>query len=103
MTTDLLLRPASGDHLPWDCLLARVRAPSLDRQLAAGCPPGSGRALAIHARQIISPAGQRGLARRWEDVLDLARRTPTPRTPHGPLCRGRIAAAERDGGRCSPS
>jgi hypothetical protein len=95
MTTDLL-RSASQDHRPWDRLLARVRAPSLDRQLVAGCPPGSSRALAIRARQIVSPAGRRGLAQGWEHVLDLAREPLVPRTTRGPLCRGRIAAAERD-------
>jgi hypothetical protein len=95
MNTDKL-RSASGDHQPWNRLLARVRAPSLDRQLLAGCPPGSSRALAIRARQIVSPAGRRGLAQGWEHVLDLGRRPPVPRTPRGPLCRGRIAAAERD-------
>jgi hypothetical protein len=96
MTTDLLLRSASQDYRPWDRLLARVRAPSLDRQLVAGCPPGSSRALAIRARQIVSPAGRRGLAQGWEHVLDLAREPLVPRTTRGPLCRGRIAAAERD-------
>lgn len=78
-------------------MLAPVRAPSLDRQIVAGCPPRSGRALAIRARQIVSPAGRRGLAQGWEHVLDLGRRPPVPRTPRGPLCRDRIAAAaERD-------
>jgi hypothetical protein len=96
MTTDLLLRLASYDDRPWDRLLARVRAPSLDRQLAAGRPPESGPALAIRARQIISPAARRELARHWEHVLDLALRPPVPLTRRGPLCRGRIAAAERD-------
>jgi hypothetical protein len=96
MTTDLLLRPASSDYRPWDRLLARLRAPALDRQLAAGCSPGSGPALAIRARQISSPAARRELARRWEHVLDLAGRPPVPLTRRGPLCRGRIAAAERD-------
>src|SRR5450756_2832852 len=65
MTTDLLLRSASYDGRPWDRLLARLRAPSLDRQLVAGCPPGSTRALAIRARQVVSPAGRRELAQRW--------------------------------------
>jgi hypothetical protein len=96
MTTDLLLRPASYDHRPWDRLLARVRAPSLDRQLAAGYPSRPSRALAIRAQEIISPAGRRELAQRWEHVLDLAGRPPVPLTPRAPLCRGRIAAAERD-------
>ena len=96
MTTDLLLRSASPDRRPWDRLLARVRAPSLDRQLVNGCPPGSSRTLAIRARQIVSPAGRRELAQRREHVLDLARRPRVPRTPRGPLCLDRIAAAERD-------
>ncbi len=92
MTTDLLLRSASHDNRPWGRFLARVLAPSRDRQLATGCPPGSSRALAIRARQIVSPAGRRELARGWGHVLDLGRRPPVPRTPRGPLCRGRIAA-----------
>jgi hypothetical protein len=96
MTTDLLLRPASYDRRPWDRLLARPRATSLDRQLAAGRSPGSGRALALRAQEISSPAGRRELARRWEHVLDLAGRPPAALTPRGPLCRGRVAAAERD-------
>jgi hypothetical protein len=87
MTSDLLLRSASHDARPWDCLLARIRAPSLDRQIAAGCPPATSRLLAIRARQIVSPAGRRGLAEGWEHVLDLARRPPVPRPPRGPLCR----------------
>jgi hypothetical protein len=96
MTNNLLLRPALHDNRPWDGFLARLRAPSLDRQLAAGCPPGSSRILALRAEQILSPAGRRELARNWGHVLDLARRPPVPRTPRGPLCRSRIAAAEGD-------
>ena len=100
MTTDQLLRSDSPCNRPWDGpwdrLLARVRAPSLDRRLAAGCPAGISRALAIRARQIASPAGRRELAQRWDHVLDLAGRPPVPRTPRAPLRRDRIAAAERD-------
>jgi hypothetical protein len=96
MTTDLQLSPASYDHRPWDRLLARVRASSLDRQLAEGRSPGSSPALVIRARQIVSPAGRRELAQRWQHVLDLAGRPPVPLTSRGPLCRDRIAAAERD-------
>ncbi len=96
MTNNLLLRPALHDNRPWDGFLARLRAPSLDRQLATGCPPGSSRILAIRAERILSPAGRRELARNWDHVLDLSRRPPVPRTPRGPLCRSRIAAAEGD-------
>ena len=94
MTTDQLPRSASpGDRL-LDRWLARLRAPSLDRQLAAGCPAAASRLLALRAREIVSPAGRRELARRWEHVLDQARRPPVPRTPRAPLSRERIAAAE---------
>jgi hypothetical protein len=96
MTNNLLLRSAPHDSRPWDGFLARVRAPSLDRQLATGCPPGSSPALAIRARRILSPAARRQLAQGWNHVLDLASRPPVPRTPRGPLCRSRIIAAEGD-------
>jgi hypothetical protein len=96
MTTDQLPRSASRRHRPWDRWLARVSAPFLDGQLAAGCPEGTSRALAFRAQQIASPAGRRELAQRWEHVLDEARRPPVPRTPRAPLCRDRIAAAGPD-------
>jgi hypothetical protein len=96
MTNNLLLRSAPHHNRPWDGFLARVLAPSLARQLATGCPPGSRRALAIRARRIISPAGRRELAQGWNRVLDLTRRPPVPRTPRGPLCRSRITAADGD-------
>jgi hypothetical protein len=96
MTAKLLLRSAPHRDRPRDRFLARALAPSLDRELAAGCPPGFSRALAIRAQRIASPAGRRSLAKGWERVLDQASRPPAPRTPRGPLCRGRIAAAEGD-------
>src|SRR5258705_10016308 len=96
MTTDLLLRSASQGTRPWDRWLARVRAPFLDAQLAAGCPPRTGRILAIRAERIASPAGRMELAERWGRVLDQARRAPVPRTPRAPLCRDRVVAAESD-------
>jgi hypothetical protein len=96
MTNNLLLRSAPHGNRPWDGFLARALAPSLDRQLATGSPPGSSRALAIRARRILSPAGRQELAQGWNHVLDVARRPPVPRTPRGPLCRSRIAAAEGD-------
>jgi hypothetical protein len=113
MKPDVLLRPAPGnsapgnsasdhsrpweDHSrPWDRLAVRLLGPSLDRQLATGRPPQSSRALAIRARQIVSPAGRRELAQYWIHVLDLAIRPPVPLPLHGTLSRGAVAAAERD-------
>lgn len=96
MTTDQLLRSVPDRHRPWDRWLARVSTPFLDHQLAAGCPEGTSRVLAVRAQQISSPAGRRELARLWEHVLDQAARPPAPRTPRAPLCRDRIAAAGHD-------
>jgi hypothetical protein len=96
MIAKLPFRSASHGNRPWERFLARARASSLDRELAAGCPPGLSRTLAIHAQQITSPAGRCGLAEDWERVLVQASRPPVPRTPRGPLCRDRIAAAEAD-------
>lgn len=96
MTTDQLLRSDSHDNRRWHRLLARVQAPSLDCQLAAGCPAGTGRVLAIRAQELASPAGRRELAQCWDHVLDQGRRASAPRTVRAPLCRDRITAAERD-------
>ena len=111
MKTDELLRSApynsapynsapynsAPDHCrPWDLYAVRLLAPSLDRQLATGRPPQSSRALAIRARQIVSPAGRRELAQYWTHVLDLAVRPPVPLPLHGTLRRGAVTAAERD-------
>lgn len=96
MEQDLLYQSAPDRDGRWIRFLARVRASSLDHQLATGRMPRSGRVLAVRARQIVSPAGRRELAKCWSDVMDLASRPPVPLSPRGPLCRGRIAAAEPD-------
>ena len=87
---------AAKHERPWHRLLARALASSLDRQLAAGRPPLSGHALAIRAREIISPAARRDLAQRWSNVLDRASRRPVPRSPRAPLRRGAVIAAGED-------
>jgi hypothetical protein len=81
---------------PWDRLLARALAPSLDRQLAGGRAPRSGHALAIRAREIATPIARRELARRWANVLDQARQHPVPRFVAAPLQRGAVIAAQQD-------
>ncbi len=101
MKPDVLLRPApydsAPDHArPWERFAARLLASSLDHQLAAGCQPQSSHALAIRARQIVSPAGRRETAQHWSHVLDLAVRPPMPLPLHGTLRRGAVAAAAPD-------
>jgi len=96
MSTRVLPRPAPDVHRPWDRWLARLSAPFLDGRLSAGYREGTSRVLAFRAQQISSPAGRQELARRWDHVLDQARRPPVPRSPRAPLCRDRVAAAEHD-------
>jgi hypothetical protein len=101
MKPDVLLPSAPYDSAPdrgrpWDRFTGRLLAPSLDRELAAGRPPQSSRALADRARQIVSPAGRRKLAQNWIHVVNLSVRPPVPLPLHGTLRRGAVAAAERD-------
>lgn len=96
MTPGLLLRSADHDTRPWDRLLARMQAPSLDCQLAARRRARTSRLLVIRATEITSPGGRRDLTECQDHFLHEARRPPIPRTPRAPLCRDRIAAAERD-------
>lgn len=101
MKAELLYESPAHDSAPrhersWDRLLADALAPSLDRQLAAGRARRSSRALAIRARDIITPAARRELAQRWTNVLNQARRQPVPRFVRAPLQRRAVIAAEQD-------
>ncbi len=77
-----------------DQLLARLFGSSLDRQLAAGRPPETGRLLAARAQVIVALPRRRALARKWERVLREAGRPAGPGSARLLLCRDRIAAAE---------
>jgi hypothetical protein len=101
MDTGLPYQSAADDAAPkrdrpWDGLVARLLASSLDRQLAAGRPPRSSGALAIRAREIVSPAARLELAQHWANVLDQAGRRPVPRSPRAPLRRAAVIAARED-------
>jgi hypothetical protein len=76
-------------------LLARLLGASLDRRLATGTRPESGRLLAIRAQQIVALRSRRELARHWEHLLAVAARQPRPGAP-APLCQDRILAAGDD-------
>ncbi|HUN37803.1 MAG TPA: hypothetical protein VMU95_37905 [Trebonia sp.] len=76
-----------------DRLLARALATSLDRRLAAGEPPESGRLLAARARALVKPAQRVALARDWERLLVVARQPPRSARPGIPLRRAAIIAA----------
>jgi hypothetical protein len=76
MSTLLL---ASGDFVMGrraslrDRLAARLRAGSLDRQLARGVAPESGGALTLRARALIGPSARATLARQLRRVVSDAR------------------------------
>jgi hypothetical protein len=77
-------------------LLSRLRRRDLDRQLAAGTPPGWSRPLAARARHITSTERLRRLAENWEHLLQVSRRPAALLTSHAPLCRDRILASEAE-------
>ena len=73
-------------------LLARAFGASLDRQLAAGCPPETALLLAARAQDIVSLRSRRALAGNWDHLLRVARRAPRGRPVS--VRADRIAAAE---------
>jgi hypothetical protein len=77
-----------------DRLLARAFGASLDQRLAAGCSPESTRLLAARAQYIVSLPHRTSLARSWDQVLRVASRRPSVRTPAVPLNVRAILAAE---------
>lgn len=72
------------------CLLGS----SLDRELAAGRPPESGRLLAARAEDLVSLRKRQALARDWRRLLDMARRPSAPGPARMLLRRDQIAVAE---------
>ena len=86
----LVLRPCRAA----DRLLARMFGASLDRQLAAGRPPETSPLLAARAQDIVWLSRRRALARDWEHLLEVARRTRRTRSPAVPVRSAQISAAE---------
>jgi len=76
-------------------ILAILFGHVLDRQLASGRPPASGRVVAARAEYLLS-AARWELVQSWQQVLDQACRAPRARNPHAPLCRDRIIDAGGD-------
>ena len=87
----LVIRPAGITRR----LLARLFGLSLDRRLAIGEAPESGRLLAVRAQQLVALRWRRELARNWERLLEAARRPQRSRAQAW-LSRDRILAAEAD-------
>ena len=71
----LRLRPVRPQHR----ILARLRARTLDAELARGLPPESDWPRAVRAAMLTAPAARRRLARRWLGLLAPTGRTPAAR------------------------
>jgi hypothetical protein len=83
--------PANG----WIRLLARLRASSLDRQLASGLAPESSRTMAARAEMLVSRPWRQSLAENWRELSERAVGKPALLTGRAPLCRDRIIGADR--------
>jgi hypothetical protein len=74
-----------------DRLLARIRRPALDRELAAGASPESSVALAVHARYLCRPEQRRQLAHSLTEIG--AASGPAARRLRAPLALHAVARA----------
>ncbi|HTC69133.1 MAG TPA: hypothetical protein VK662_06150 [Acidothermaceae bacterium] len=79
-----------------DRIAARLLAPSLDRQLAAGRAPESTQLLATRAAQLADLETRRQLARDFDHLLESAHRPGVARSPRAVALRGSITDVEPD-------
>jgi hypothetical protein len=97
--TPLTVKPSSISSMAyadtgWVRVLARIKATSLDRRLAAGETAATDRLLAARARQIVARHSRWRLADDWEHLLTAAREPIVPRSPRLPVQSTTIQAAE---------
>jgi len=78
----------------WDKLLTKLRARSLDTQLAGGASPDDAWLRAVRAAALVAPATRLALAGDWENLLERARGPQPVAGARVPLARARILAAE---------
>lgn len=77
-----------------DRALARLLGGSLDRRLAAGCPPEWSRPLAARAQLIVSLPWREALAADWERVVERLGRPAQPRLAGTPRLGGTLLRRE---------
>lgn len=88
---------AARRHRLTDTMLAQhIFGFRLDRRLAAGDDPDSGRLLAARAQHLVSVAKRQELAECWENLLARARRSPAPAHAAMSIRADRVLAAEPD-------
>jgi hypothetical protein len=78
-----------------DRVVARLRAGSLDRALAAGASPESSVPLALHAGQLCGQGERRSLARSLTRIAELARSPGSPRA-QVPVSSPAVRRCERE-------
>jgi len=90
--------PIARTAHPWDRIAVRLRAFSLDRDLAAGASPDSSVALALRAQMLVHPRYRRGLARSARRVLTAATQQPFGSRLAVPVCRDRVKDSSEEFG-----
>jgi hypothetical protein len=88
---------------PWHRVLARVRAPRLDRELASGIPPEANAMLAARAMQLTSMTIRRDLATSLQRILPAAAVRPDARSMRGTAHRPRVPIHHERIGRSAPA
>jgi hypothetical protein len=88
---------------PWHRMLARVRAPRLDRELAGGTPPEANAMLAARAMQLTSMTIRRGLATSLQRMLPAAAARPDAQLMPGTAHRPRVPVQRERIGRSAPA
>ena len=78
----------------WLRLPARMFAFSLDRRLASGDQPESGRLLASRVSQLVSTPSRAALVENWSRLVARAGKAPVARSARVWLCRDRIMRAD---------
>lgn len=78
---------------PWDRAVARIRAFTLDRDLAHGASPDGTVRLALRAQRLTGMRERRALARALRHFVDQARRPAGKRWPPVPVCWEQVRAS----------
>jgi hypothetical protein len=88
--------PIARTARPWDRIAVRLRAFSLDRDLAAGASPDSSVALSLRAQMLVRPRYRRDLARSARRLLTAATQSPFGSRLAVPVCRDRVAGSSEE-------
>jgi hypothetical protein len=88
--------PFARTARPWDRIAVRLRAFSLDRDLAAGASPDASVALALRAQMLVRPRYRHQLASSVRRVLTAATQPSLTSRPPVPVCRDRVAGSSEE-------